>query len=72
MLINSIDDKNGMFYFVPKNIIDENSKLPFEKNLKNSNLKDKWRNYDKTIYQFAEKKKMSTILRKQLVFRKMT
>jgi len=57
-LINNIDDKNGMFYFVPKNIINEDIKLPFEKDLAHSDLKDKWRNHDKTIHQVAKKKKI--------------
>ncbi len=58
MLINNIDDKNGMFYFVPKNIINEDFKLPFEKDLKNLSLKDRWRNHDKTVNQLSKKKKI--------------
>tara|TARA_B100001142_G_C14198565_1_gene602836 strand:+ start:128 stop:1000 length:873 start_codon:yes stop_codon:yes gene_type:complete len=58
MLINNIDDRNGMFYFVPKNIINEDTKLPFEKDLKNLSLEDKWRNHDKTVYLLAKKKKI--------------
>lgn len=55
MLINDIDDENGMFFFIPKNIISEEKKLPFEKELKNLSLKDKWRNFDKTVFSLAKK-----------------
>tara|TARA_B110000003_G_C16574110_1_gene505459 strand:+ start:418 stop:1290 length:873 start_codon:yes stop_codon:yes gene_type:complete len=58
MLINNIEDRNGMFYFIPKNIINEDFKLPFEKDLKNLSLNDKWRSHDKTIHQLYKKKKI--------------
>lgn len=58
ILINNIDDKIGMFYYVPKNIINEDTKLPFEKDLAHLDLKDKWRNHDKTVHQVAKKKKI--------------
>ena len=58
MLINNIEGRNGMFYFIPKNIINEDFKLPFEKDLKNLSQKDRWRNHDKTIYQLSQKKKI--------------
>jgi hypothetical protein len=58
MLINNIEGRNGMFYFIPKNIINEDFKLPFEKDLKNLSLNDKWRNHDKTIHQLYKKKKI--------------
>lgn len=58
MLINNIEGRNGMFYFIPKNIINEDFKLPFEKDLKNLSLNDKWRSHDKTIHQLYKKKKI--------------
>ncbi len=55
MLINDIDNKNGMFYFIPKNIISEKKRLPYEFELKNLSLSNKWRTFDKTIFAYAKK-----------------
>ena len=64
MLINNIDEKNGMFYFVPKNLINENYKLPFESDLKNKSLADKWRNHDETVFSLAKKNNFKNPVRK--------
>lgn len=53
-LLNDLHNENGMFYFVPKNYIDQNSKLPFENNRKDLHLWNKWRNYEKTILKYAK------------------
>ena len=55
MLINNIDNQNGMFYFIPKNIISENKRLPYESKLKNLSINDKWRTFDKSIFMYAKK-----------------
>lgn len=49
MLLNNIDESTGMFYFIPKYLIDEKHKLPFEKNRMNLKISDRWRNYDETV-----------------------
>lgn len=49
MLINDIDSRNGMFYFVPKNFINDDYKVPFESDRLGMELRNKWRNYDKTV-----------------------
>jgi hypothetical protein len=53
-LLNDLKNDNGMFYFVPKNYIDENTKLPFENDRKDMQLWNKWRNYDKTVLKYAK------------------
>lgn len=55
MLINNIDYQNGMFFFIPKNIISEKKRLPYEFELKNLSISDKWRTFDKTIFAYAKK-----------------
>lgn len=55
MLINNIDNQNGMFYFIPKNVISEKKRLPYESELKNLSINDKWRTFDKTIFMYAKK-----------------
>lgn len=54
LLLKDIDNDNGMFYFVPKNYINENCRLPDEDDLKNLNLRDKYRNYDKTVLKYSK------------------
>ena len=56
MLINEIDKNNGMLHFIPQNIINGNSKLPFEKDRLSMDLRNKWRNYDNTILSFSRSK----------------
>ena len=53
-LLNNLHNENGMFYFVTKDIIDENSKLPFEIDRQNKDLWNKWRNYDETILKYSK------------------
>ena len=57
MLLNDIDENTGMFYFVPKNLIDEDYRLPFEKDRINLEIWEKWRNYDKTVLSAIKLKK---------------
>lgn len=54
LLLNDIDNDNGMFYFVPKNYINENYRLPDEDDRNNMNIKDRYRNYDKTVLKYAK------------------
>jgi hypothetical protein len=56
VLVNNISDKCGMFYYVPKNYINEDVKLPFETDRKDMKLSDKWRNYDSTVNNVLKKK----------------
>ena len=56
MLINDIDDHNGMFYFIPKTLIDEDYRLPYESDRMSMELINKWRNYDKTILSYLKNK----------------
>ena len=56
MLIHDIENDNGMFYFVPKNFINENYKLPFELNRLDMELQNKWRNYDETVLFYIKNK----------------
>lgn len=55
VLVNDISDKCGMFYYIPKNYINEHIKLPFETDRKNMKLRDKWRNYDSTVNKILKK-----------------
>ncbi len=64
MLINDIDNQNGMFYFVPKNIISETKRLPYEFELKNLSLSDKWRTFDKTVLAYAKKNNIENPIQK--------
>ncbi len=57
MLLNDIDEDTGMFYFVPKFLINDDYRLPFEKDRANMNIWEKWRNYDKTILSAIRLKK---------------
>tara|TARA_A100001011_G_scaffold375952_1_gene438032 strand:- start:2313 stop:3197 length:885 start_codon:yes stop_codon:yes gene_type:complete len=54
-LINQIDKNNGMFYFIPNNILQADVKLPFERSLMQRSVKDKWRNFDETVISGAKK-----------------
>ena len=49
LLVNNISNDCGMFYFIPKYYLNENYKLPFEKNRESMAINEKWRNYDSTI-----------------------
>ena len=60
MLLNNIDENTGMFYFVPKYLINEDYRLPFEKDRINLDIWDKWRNYDKTVLSAIQLKKPNT------------
>ena len=64
MLANDIDENNGMFYYVPKNFISEKYKLPYENDLKDKPLKDKWRNHDETIFKIAKKNNFKNPIKK--------
>lgn len=63
-LINNLHNENGMFYFVPKNFIDENSKLPFESDRQSKDLWNKWRNYDETILKYSKYKENQSPIKK--------
>ena len=52
MLVNDISDNCGMFYFVPTRYLNEDYKLPFEKDRMQLSLRDKWRNKDETLNSF--------------------
>ena len=64
LLLNNIDEDSGMFYFVPKNYIDENSRLPEEEDRKNMNSSDRYRNYDETVIKYANCKNYDTPIKK--------
>lgn len=64
LLINNINNQNGMFYFIPKNIISEKKRLPYESKLKNLSIKDKWRTFDKTIFTYAKKNNIENPIQK--------
>lgn len=49
LLLNEIDLDTGMFFYVPKNFIQEYEKLPFEQDRKNLDISNKWRNYDSSV-----------------------
>ena len=57
MLLNNIEENTGMFYFVPKYLINEDYRLPFEKDRINLDIWEKWRNYDKTVLSAIQLKK---------------
>ncbi len=57
MLLNDIDENTGMFYFVPKFLINDDYRLPFEKDRISLDIWEKWRNYDKTILSAIRMKK---------------
>jgi len=52
MLVNQIFDNCGMFYFVPNCYLNENYKLPYEKDRVSMKIHDKWRNKDSTLNYF--------------------
>ena len=54
MLVNQISENCGMFYFVPKCYLNENYKLPYEKDRMNMKISDKWRNKDSTLNYFLD------------------
>lgn len=64
MLVNHISDNCGMFYFVPKCYLNEDYKLPYEKDRINMSLSDKWRNKDSTLNNFLDTKNKNNQIKK--------
>lgn len=60
LLVNNIKDNCGMFYYVPKNFISDKYILPFEKEMKNMKVGDKWRNFDSTVKKALQKLNQNT------------
>lgn len=54
LLLNKIDLETGMFFYVPKNFIQEHEKLPFEQDRKNLDISNKWRNYDSSVLKISQ------------------
>ena len=64
MLVNQITDNCGMFYFVPNYNLNEDYKLPYEKDRMNMKISDKWRNKDSTLNYFLNFKGIDNPIKK--------
>jgi len=58
LLINSISESNGMFFFIPKNIISENVRIKIDSNRRLLDLNNRFRNTEQNILdRISDKKK---------------